>query len=65
MPADRIARRSVASAPRRRSPPAAVLAYRLILFWLPLIGGAIAFLSLRRALVRSERSDLCEPAPTR
>jgi uncharacterized protein (TIRG00374 family) len=43
---------------------AAVLAYRLILFWLPLIGGAIAFLSLRRALVRSERSDLCEPAPT-
>ncbi|HEY6780287.1 MAG TPA: flippase-like domain-containing protein, partial [Thermoleophilaceae bacterium] len=29
---------------------AAVLAYRVILFWLPLIGGSIAFVSLRRQL---------------
>jgi uncharacterized protein (TIRG00374 family) len=40
---------------------AAVLAYRIILFWLPLIVGAIAFLSLRRALDESVRADLCEP----
>jgi uncharacterized membrane protein YbhN (UPF0104 family) len=42
---------------------AAVLAYRIILFWLPLAGGAIAFLQLRRALDRAERRDLCEPIP--
>jgi uncharacterized membrane protein YbhN (UPF0104 family) len=42
---------------------AAVLAYRVILFWLPLIGGAIAFYSLRRALVEPDRPDLCEPVP--
>jgi uncharacterized membrane protein YbhN (UPF0104 family) len=42
---------------------AAVLAYRLILFWLPLIGGAIAFGLLRRALERAERPDLCDPIP--
>jgi uncharacterized membrane protein YbhN (UPF0104 family) len=42
---------------------AAVLAYRLILFWLPLLGGAIAFTTLRRALDRAERPDLCEPIP--
>jgi uncharacterized membrane protein YbhN (UPF0104 family) len=42
---------------------AAVLAYRLILFWLPLIGGAIAFLSLRRALEEAVRPDLCQPVP--
>jgi uncharacterized membrane protein YbhN (UPF0104 family) len=40
---------------------AAVLAYRAILFWLPLIVGAIGFFSLRRALVDPERPDLCEP----
>jgi uncharacterized membrane protein YbhN (UPF0104 family) len=40
---------------------AAVLAYRLVLFWLPLVGGAIAFALLRRALVQAERPDLCEP----
>jgi uncharacterized membrane protein YbhN (UPF0104 family) len=40
---------------------AAVLAYRLILFWLPLIGGTIAFFTLRRDLDRAERRDLCEP----
>jgi uncharacterized membrane protein YbhN (UPF0104 family) len=42
---------------------AAVLAYRVILFWLPLIVGAIAFVSLRRALDQAERPDLCEPVP--
>jgi uncharacterized membrane protein YbhN (UPF0104 family) len=42
---------------------AAVLAYRVILFWLPLIGGAIAFMFLRRALDRAERPDLCRPIP--
>jgi uncharacterized membrane protein YbhN (UPF0104 family) len=42
---------------------AAVLAYRLILFWLPLLAGAIAFATLRRALDRAERPDLCEPIP--
>jgi uncharacterized membrane protein YbhN (UPF0104 family) len=42
---------------------AAVLAYRVILFWLPLIGGAIAFLALRRALVENERPDLCQVVP--
>jgi uncharacterized membrane protein YbhN (UPF0104 family) len=42
---------------------AAVLAYRVILFWLPLAGGALAFAMLRRALDRAERPDLCEPIP--
>jgi uncharacterized protein (TIRG00374 family) len=40
---------------------AAVLAYRVILFWLPLLGGAVAFVSLRRGLNRPERPDLCAP----
>jgi len=40
---------------------AAVLAYRVILFWLPLIGGAVAFASLRRELADPERPDLCAP----
>jgi uncharacterized protein (TIRG00374 family) len=34
------------------SAAAAVLAYRIILFWIPLILGAIAFLSLRRSMAR-------------
>jgi uncharacterized membrane protein YbhN (UPF0104 family) len=38
---------------------AAVLAYRLILFWLPLVVGAIAFLSLRRGLNDPDRPELC------
>jgi uncharacterized membrane protein YbhN (UPF0104 family) len=42
---------------------AAVLAYRVTLFWLPLVGGALAFALLRRALARSVRTDLCEPVP--
>lgn len=40
---------------------AAVLAYRLILFWLPLIVGAGAFWSLRRSLDQPQRPDLCVP----
>jgi uncharacterized membrane protein YbhN (UPF0104 family) len=40
---------------------AAVLAYRLILFWLPLIVGAGTFWSLRRSLDKPERPDLCIP----
>ncbi len=44
---------------------AAVLAYRLILFWLPLVVGGIAFASLRRGLNRPDRPDLCAvPAAT-
>jgi uncharacterized protein (TIRG00374 family) len=44
---------------------AAVLVYRVILFWLPLIAGAIAFVSLRRALNRPDRPELCVvPAAT-
>jgi uncharacterized membrane protein YbhN (UPF0104 family) len=40
---------------------AAVLTYRLILFWLPLAGGVVALVSLRRALEEPVRDDLCEP----
>jgi uncharacterized protein (TIRG00374 family) len=43
---------------------AAVVAYRVILFWLPLLVGAVAFISLRRGLNRPDRPDLC-PAPPR
>ncbi|MBB4662373.1 flippase-like domain-containing protein [Conexibacter arvalis] len=39
---------------------AAVLAYRVILFWIPLIGGAFGFVALRRSLPSSRR-----PAPAR
>jgi uncharacterized membrane protein YbhN (UPF0104 family) len=42
---------------------AAVVAYRVILFWLPLIVGGLAFVSLRRALAEEDRRDLCWPAP--
>jgi uncharacterized protein (TIRG00374 family) len=43
---------------------AAVLAYRVILFWLPLIIGAISFWSLRRALNQPDRPDICfTPVP--
>jgi uncharacterized membrane protein YbhN (UPF0104 family) len=37
---------------------AAVLAYRIILFWLPLLIGSVCFLSLRRGLNRPDRPDL-------
>jgi uncharacterized membrane protein YbhN (UPF0104 family) len=41
---------------------AAVVVYRVILFWLPLLVGGVAFVSLRRGLNRPDRPDLC-PAP--
>lgn len=43
----------------------AVVLYRLILFWLPLVFGVFAFASLRRALNSPDRPELCitEPAP--
>jgi uncharacterized membrane protein YbhN (UPF0104 family) len=43
---------------------AAVLGYRVILFWLPLVVGAFAFASLRRALNQPSRPELCDvPQP--
>ncbi len=45
---------------------AAVLAYRVVLFWLPLLVGAVAFVSLRRAVDHPGRPDLCrEPSAER
>jgi uncharacterized membrane protein YbhN (UPF0104 family) len=41
----------------------AILAYRVILFWLPLLLGATAFVSLRRGLQNPERLDLRDPLP--
>jgi uncharacterized protein (TIRG00374 family) len=44
---------------------AAVLVYRVILFWLPLAVGAVAFISLRRGLNSPDRPELCVvPAAT-
>jgi uncharacterized protein (TIRG00374 family) len=44
---------------------AAVLVYRVILFWLPLLVGAVAFISLRRGLNKPDRPELCVvPAAT-
>ena len=43
---------------------AAVLAYRVVLFWLPLIVGGFAFASLRRGLNSPDRPDLCRPVPS-
>jgi uncharacterized membrane protein YbhN (UPF0104 family) len=40
---------------------AAVLAYRVILFWIPLILGAAAFAGLRKGLNDPERPDICDP----
>jgi uncharacterized protein (TIRG00374 family) len=42
---------------------AAVFAYRLILFWLPLIIGGVAFTNLRRGFNDATRPDLCAPMP--
>ena len=42
---------------------AAVLAYRVILFWIPIVLGAPAFWSMRRGLDDSARPDLCLPVP--
>lgn len=44
---------------------AAVLAYRLILFWLPLVAGGVAFVGLQRGLNDPDRPDLCEPMARR
>ncbi|MEA2472221.1 MAG: putative heme transporter [Thermoleophilaceae bacterium] len=38
---------------------AAVIVYRVVVFWLPLLLGAAAFTSLRRALNRPDRPELC------
>jgi uncharacterized membrane protein YbhN (UPF0104 family) len=43
---------------------AAVLLYRVILFWVPLVMGVPAFVSLRRGLDDRRRPDLCLPVPT-
>jgi uncharacterized membrane protein YbhN (UPF0104 family) len=43
---------------------AAVVAYQVILFWLPLLVGIVAFVSLRRGLNRPDRPDLCPAPPT-
>jgi uncharacterized membrane protein YbhN (UPF0104 family) len=40
---------------------AAIVAYRVIVFWLPLVLGAAAFVSLRRGLQDPGRPDLCDP----
>ncbi len=40
----------------------AVLIYRLILFWIPLIGGAIAFSQLRKSLDRIDSKRVCSAA---
>ncbi|MFL5871770.1 MAG: flippase-like domain-containing protein [Solirubrobacterales bacterium] len=41
---------------------AAVLAYRVILFWLPLVAGGIAFASLRRDMPEQGELAACAPA---
>ena len=41
---------------------AAVLAYRIILFWLPLLAGGIAFASLRRDMPAENELASCAPA---
>ena len=41
---------------------AAVLAYRVILFWLPLIVGGAAFADLRRNMPRERELASCAPA---
>jgi uncharacterized membrane protein YbhN (UPF0104 family) len=44
------------------SAAAAILAYRLILFWLPLILGGAALASLLKRLPHAERVGLCDPS---
>jgi uncharacterized membrane protein YbhN (UPF0104 family) len=44
---------------------AAVLAYRIILFWLPLVAGGIAFGLLRRDMPSGEEFAACAPALAR
>jgi uncharacterized membrane protein YbhN (UPF0104 family) len=43
---------------------AAVLAYRVILFWLPLALGGAAFAGLRKGLDDPNRPDICDPFRT-
>jgi uncharacterized membrane protein YbhN (UPF0104 family) len=45
------------------STAAAVLIYRVILFWLPLLVGGPAFASLRHGLNRPDRPELCWAPP--
>jgi uncharacterized protein (TIRG00374 family) len=40
----------------------AVVAYRLVLFWIPLIGGTVAFTRLRRDLADHEAPVVCSAA---
>jgi uncharacterized membrane protein YbhN (UPF0104 family) len=40
---------------------AAVLAYRVILFWIPLLGGAAAFVALRRSMAAERRAPAAAP----
>ena len=40
---------------------AAVLSYRVILFWIPLLLGGAAFTQLRKGLEDPARADLCDP----
>jgi uncharacterized protein (TIRG00374 family) len=40
---------------------AAILAYRVILFWLPLLLGGVAFAQLQKGLRDPDRADLCDP----
>src|SRR5204863_3557032 len=40
---------------------AAILAYRVILFWIPLMLGGPAFFGLRKALGDPDRPDICDP----
>jgi uncharacterized protein (TIRG00374 family) len=42
---------------------AAIVAYHLILFWLPLVLGGAAFASVLKGLPHVERLDLCEASP--
>jgi uncharacterized membrane protein YbhN (UPF0104 family) len=45
-----------------RDAVAAVLAYRVVQFWIPLLLALPAFVGLQRGLNRPERPDLCAPA---
>jgi uncharacterized protein (TIRG00374 family) len=40
----------------------AVLAYRVMLFWLPLVGGAVAFAGLRKELAQRDTQKVCRAA---
>jgi uncharacterized protein (TIRG00374 family) len=43
----------------------AVLAYRLISFWLPILPGSVAYFQLRRTVARWKGSDRSAPGPAR